>query len=39
VADSEYQRIVGPDERHLLDLAGGVYLLTDEPRVILGGGA
>jgi hypothetical protein len=37
VADPAYQRIVGPDERHLLDLAGGVYLLTGEPRVILGG--
>ena len=36
VADPAYQRIVGPDERHLLDLAGGVYLLTDEPRVVLG---
>ncbi len=37
VADPAYQRIVGPDERHLLDLAGGVYLLTTEPRVIIDG--
>ncbi len=36
VADAEYQRIVGPDERHLLDLAGSVYLLTDEPRLVIG---
>jgi EthD domain len=37
VADPGYQHIVGPDERHLLDLAGGVYLLTDEPRVVIDG--
>ncbi len=35
IADPEYRRIVGPDERELLDLAGSVYLLTDEPRVVL----
>ena len=38
VADPGYQRIVGPDERHLLDLAGGVYLLTAAPRVVIGDG-
>jgi EthD domain len=37
VADPDYRRIVGPDERQLLDLAGSVYLLTDEPRVVLDG--
>jgi hypothetical protein len=36
ISDPRYQEIVAPDERHLLDLAGGVYLLTDEPRMILG---
>jgi EthD domain len=35
IADPGYRRIVGPDERELLDLAGSVYLLTDEPRVVL----
>lgn len=34
--DPGYQETVAPDERRLLDLAGGVYLLTAEPRVILG---
>jgi EthD domain len=36
IGDPEYRRIVGPDEQHLIDLAGSVYLLTDEPRVIVG---
>ena len=36
--DPGYQETVAPDERQLLDLAGGVYLLTDEPRVIIGEG-
>ena len=36
IADPEYRRIVGPDERALLDMAGSVYLLTDEPRIVLG---
>ena len=35
ITDPEYRRIVGPDERELLDLAGSAYLLTDEPRVVL----
>ena len=35
-AEADYQRIVGPDERHLIDLANSVYLLTEEPRTILG---
>ncbi|HEX6570312.1 MAG TPA: EthD domain-containing protein [Acidimicrobiales bacterium] len=37
VNDPEYQRVVGPDERYLLDLASSVYLLTDEPRTIIDG--
>ena len=36
ISDPDYQRIVGPDERHLIDLANSVYLLTEEPRTILG---
>jgi hypothetical protein len=36
IADPEYRRIVGPDERTLLDRAGSVYLLTSEPRVVIG---
>ena len=34
-SDPDYQRIVGPDERHLVDLDRSVYLLTEEPRPIL----
>ena len=37
ISDPEYRRIVGPDERELLDLAGSVYLLTAEPRVVIDG--
>jgi hypothetical protein len=39
ISDPEYRRIVGPDEQYLIDLAGSVYLLTDEPRVIVAGDA
>jgi EthD domain len=35
--DPGYQETIAPDERKLLDLAGGVYLLTDEPRIIIEG--
>jgi EthD domain len=34
--DPGYRETVAADERRLLDLAGGVYLLTDEPRIIIG---
>ncbi|HEX6236546.1 MAG TPA: EthD domain-containing protein [Acidimicrobiales bacterium] len=37
IGDPEYRRIVGPDERHLVDLERSVYLLTDEPRLIIAG--
>lgn len=37
ISDPEYQRVVAPDERHLLDLTNSVYLLTDEPRVVIAG--
>ena len=37
ISDPEYQRVVAPDERHLLDLANSVYLLTDEPRAVIDG--
>src|SRR5688572_21198090 len=36
ISDADYHRIVGPDERYLIDLDNSVYLLTDEPRTILG---
>jgi EthD domain len=36
-SDPGYQETVAPDEARLLDLAGGVYLLTSEPRVIVDG--
>ena len=35
--DPGYQETVAPDEGRLLDLAGGVYLLTGEPRVVIEG--
>lgn len=35
ISDPEYRRLVGPDEHHLLDLETSVYLLTDEPRVVI----
>jgi hypothetical protein len=37
IGDPEYQRIVAPDETYLLDLANSVYLLTEEPRVVIDG--
>jgi hypothetical protein len=37
VRDPEYQRVVAPDEAELLDLANCVFLLTDEPRVVIDG--
>ena len=36
-SDPGYQETIAPDEGRLLDLAGGVYLLTSEPRVIIEG--
>jgi hypothetical protein len=37
IADPEYQRTIAPDEAYLLDLANSVFLLTEEPRVIIDG--
>jgi EthD domain len=37
IADPEYQRTIAPDEADLLDLANCVFLLTEEPRVIIDG--
>ena len=36
--DPGYQASVAPDERRLLDLDRSVFLLTDEPRLIIGDG-
>jgi hypothetical protein len=33
--DPGYHEVVAPDEGRLLDLAGGVYLLTGEPRIVI----
>ena len=35
ISGPEYRRLVGPDEVHLLDLENSVYLLSDEPRVVI----
>jgi hypothetical protein len=37
LASPGYRDAVAPDERRLLDLAAGVYLLTDEPRLVIDG--
>ena len=36
VADPDYRHLVVPDERYLLDLPGSAFLITSEPRVIIG---
>jgi EthD domain len=38
ISDPEYRRMVGPDERHLVDLDNSVYLLSEEPRMVIGDG-
>jgi EthD domain len=35
IADPEYRRVVAPDERYLLDLEKSVYVLTEEPRIVI----
>jgi EthD domain len=35
--DPGYQETIAPDEGRLLDLAGGVYLLTSETRIVIEG--
>jgi hypothetical protein len=37
LADPGYREVIAPDERELLDLANCVFLLTDEPRVVIDG--
>jgi hypothetical protein len=39
IGDPAYREIVGPDEKHLVDLERSVFLLTDEPtaRVVIDG--
>lgn len=36
VKDVDYLSLVAPDERYLLDMNRSVFLLTDEPRVVIG---
>lgn len=35
--DVDYRQLVAPDERYLLDLNRSVFLVTDEPRVVIDG--
>jgi hypothetical protein len=37
ISDAEYRRIVGPDERLLLDHEATIALLTEEPSVVIDG--
>lgn len=37
ISDDDYKRIVGPDERELLDMASVVAMLTDAPRIVIDG--
>ena len=36
ISDPEYRRLVGPDEQYLLDLSRSTFLLSDEPRLVIG---
>ena len=36
IVDPDYRSTVVPDERRLLDLQGSVFLVTGDPRVIIG---
>jgi EthD domain len=37
ITDPDYRQLVAPDEQYLLDLDRSVFLVTDEPRVVIDG--
>jgi hypothetical protein len=37
IADPSYSEKIAPDERHLLDLDRSLFVVTSEPRVVIGG--
>lgn len=37
ISDPVYRETVGPDEKHLIDLEGSMFLITEEPRVVIDG--
>jgi EthD domain len=37
INDPDYRQLVAPDEQYLLDLSSSVFLVSDEPRVIIDG--
>jgi hypothetical protein len=37
IADPSYAERIAPDERHLLDLDRSLFVVTSEPRVVIGG--
>ena len=37
ISDPVYRETVGPDEKHLIDLEGSMFLIIEEPRVVIDG--
>jgi EthD domain len=36
IRDPDYRHLVAPDEKYLLDLPGSAFMVTAEPRVVIG---